>query len=83
MPNEYKELFIFVSLGENGDDEGIVCVERPDGLVLPLIAGDRERMEAMRGSAQMVAANRNVAVRLLHASHLEFVDMILPPGREH
>lgn len=83
MSGEYKELFIFVSLNDDGADEGIVCVERPDGLVLPLIAGDREHMETLMPSAQMVAAQRNVSIRLLHASCLEFVDMIIPPGREH
>lgn len=79
---EFKELFIFVALDDDGT-EGVVCVERPDGLVLPLIAGDRERMENLIPSAQMVAAQRNISVTLLHAGNLEFVDTIVPPGNKH
>lgn len=81
MPNEIKEMWIFVTADSDGED-CVIILESPQGW-LPFIACNRERFEVLIPAAQKYAARNNQPVRVLHAAGFEQVDLIMPPGTQH
>lgn len=68
MPKGQKlhidEIWAFLSVDEEGD-EGIVAITSPlTGLMLPLIAADRERLDQLKPMAQRTARDTGRKVRL-------------------
>lgn len=79
MP-KVTEMFAFVICDKDDDDEGIVGVQAPTGLV-PLIGADVARADSYRGLAAQLATSLGKPIRLVHFSGPPVVvDTIWPAG---
>ena len=71
------ELFAFVALHDDVD-EGVVAGTMPNGSVMPLIAADRARMEALIPIAQSIANVSGFRITIAHLTVREDERVIEP-----
>jgi hypothetical protein len=75
------EVFLFVTTGEDGA-EAVVGGQMPDGSMMPLIAVDRARMEALLPTAQNIAVLGAMEIRVVRfgrADDVSAVERIIHP----
>lgn len=58
------ELFAFVSVHPNGQGEGIMAVQLKDGLWMPLIGADLERIEQLKPIADQMVEGTDIHYEL-------------------
>jgi hypothetical protein len=72
---------MFVSV--DGDGEGIVAACGPDGLWIPLVAADRQRVERLRPIARRIGQETGATIRLIRFTTRTELEVIEPKeGRE-
>lgn len=70
------ELFAFIALHDDGD-EGVIAAPIGDAQ-MPLIAADRERMEALRPMAQAIANMSGLPIKLIRMHERTEEEVIEP-----
>jgi hypothetical protein len=74
-------LYAFVATDPEDLTEGVLALERPNGLgtdYMPMVGADLERVNDLRPHAERAAREQNVQVRLLHFTAREEVEVIEP-----
>lgn len=78
MANQKIEaVWLFISMDDDGD-EGIPAMMGPDGVWLPLLAADRQRVDDLRPMAQEVATASGREVRLVEFTVMDEVEVLEP-----
>lgn len=76
--HEITELYCFVSVGEK--EEGVIAAQINDPfgrlMMMPLVAGDKKRLEALRPIAQQIVKDQNMQVKLIRLSVREVIEEI-------
>ena len=72
---------MYAFLVENEDGEGIPAFLHPEtGMMMPMVAADKERVEQLRPMAQMMANHHGKTFRLTHFTTRTDVEVIEPDG---
>lgn len=58
------QMYAWIIADTEPDDEGIIAIHLPNGMTMPLVGGDRARMESFRNYAQGVATAKGNPVML-------------------
>lgn len=69
------EVFLFVSEDRAGD-EGVCGFISPEGLAIPMVCGDRARVESLREIAKDLKMRSGMKIKLLKYSTRTFVEEI-------
>lgn len=72
-----EELFAFIAEEAEGD-EGVVAVPVGDNDQVPLVAADRARMEALIPTAQAIASQSGIAIKIIRLSQRTDEQVIEP-----
>ncbi len=79
MP-KIDKMFAYVVADKNTDDEGIVSMQMPNGLHMPLVGADMERAEALKPYAETIATTLNKEIKLIEFSSFKQISVIKPGG---
>lgn len=71
------ELFAFTVIDTDGT-EGVPAFLAPDGMAMPMVCADRERVDQLRPIAQQIARDGRVTVRLVRFSTRDVLEEIKP-----
>lgn len=75
-PFTITEVWAFVTEDPNDGEEGILGASGGGGVVMPMIAADRTRLEILRPEAEKIAANIPQDVKLIRLSHREDIETL-------
>ena len=78
MP-KIKELFAFISIDEDPEDEGIIAAKFGD-VWMPLVGADQKRIDSLRAIAKQIAKATGKYVILAKFTHREDVETIEAVG---
>jgi hypothetical protein len=67
------ELYAWVATEPDGS-EGIVVVTLVGGMIMPLVGGDQDRMQSLRGHAEAARRNTGFPIRLVRFGHREVLE---------
>jgi hypothetical protein len=65
---------------EDGEGEGIPAFLGPDGVWLPLVGADSDRMKSLRPMAEVVANEKGRPIKLIRFDNRVDVETINPAG---
>lgn len=71
------DLHVFISKDAVGN-EGIPAVSLPNGMMLPMVCADQERVDALRSYAQDIAEMTGTEIKLVRFFNREEVEVIAP-----
>lgn len=75
-----EAMYAFISTDDEGN-EGLCGIQTLDGMMMPLIAADPERVESLRSVAKRLAAQRGVTgkeIKLVKFATREELETITP-----
>lgn len=79
MTHEITQLWAFVCVEDDGD-EGVIAFTTVDGVVLPLIGSDLDRVRALRSLARQTVDATGQPVVLKRFTAMEVVETFVPFG---
>lgn len=71
-----EKLYAFVSVDPVDQNEGVIAYRAPSGIMMPMVGGDWERVESMRGIAERVARESGIEVKLIEFANRRVVETI-------
>lgn len=80
IPNhllKIDDLHVFISKDATGN-EGIPAISLPNGMILPMVCADQDRVNALRSYAQDIAETTGTEIKLVRFSNREVVEIIVP-----
>ena len=78
MP-KIEQIYAFIAEDEDEDDEGVVATDVM-GMMMPLIAADRDRVDSLRQIAADIVVKTNKPIKLVVFTNRADVEQIFPPG---
>ena len=76
VPLRIDEMFAFIASDETG--EGICAFPRGDGMMMPMVGADMDRVSDLRTIAQAVATHTGKTIKICRFSTREQIGEILP-----
>lgn len=74
-PKKITEMYAYVVTQPDGG-EGIPAFAGPEGVLMPMVAADKERFDCLRPIAQNIANMTGQELRLLKFSVIEQIDVV-------
>lgn len=78
MSFRITELWAWVTIDPDDDEEGVVGFTSPDGLMMPLIMADKARLHSIRHVAEGIARHSGKTLKLIRVSVREDIETLVP-----
>jgi hypothetical protein len=69
---------VFVFIAKDADGEGVPAFTLPDGMMLPMVCADKERVDSLRAMARRIARETKNKITLCRFSVREEIEVIEP-----
>lgn len=67
-PKKIESMYAFIAVDPEDGTEGIPAFMTPDGMAMPMVGADLERVESLRPIAEDLAARGDLTITLAHFS---------------